>query len=194
MRSALLLSCSLGVVLWEIVTHEVPIRGALRLPTVPEECPQGVVDVIASCMALNPDERPSAREVHDALAACPPFDPRERRAAEEAQHSRDWSGKLAGSPMGHLSPRMGSLYSVDMDVSSDSGGSGGKGSGGGAGGGGWRQAGSQGPSGAGTSSSLARVLEAVSPRLMRVVHQIRARMQHGGEEEGPGEREGAAAV
>lgn len=32
--------CSFGIVLWEITTGEVPTRGAMRNPKVPEECPQ----------------------------------------------------------------------------------------------------------------------------------------------------------
>lgn len=40
---------SLGVVLWELVTLEVPQLGALRAPEVPRECPQQVADVIRAC-------------------------------------------------------------------------------------------------------------------------------------------------
>ena len=43
---------SLGVVLWEIVTQEMPQRGRLRDPDVPRECPQAVADAIQACMQV----------------------------------------------------------------------------------------------------------------------------------------------
>ena len=43
---------SLGVVLWEIVTEEMPQRGRLRDPAVPRECPQAVADAIQACMQV----------------------------------------------------------------------------------------------------------------------------------------------
>ena len=42
---------SFGVVLWEMCTKEMPIRGALRDVRVPEECPASVQDIIHACMA-----------------------------------------------------------------------------------------------------------------------------------------------
>lgn len=40
---------ALGVLLWELVTGEVPQGGALRDPEVPKECPQQVADAIRAC-------------------------------------------------------------------------------------------------------------------------------------------------
>lgn len=54
---------SLGVVLWEIVTQEIPQRGTLRDPVVPRDCPQEVADLIIACMQRNQNARPSAKEV-----------------------------------------------------------------------------------------------------------------------------------
>lgn len=51
---------SFGVVIWEIVTGERPHRGEMRLPRVPQECPQEVCDLLFQCMALEPSDRPSA--------------------------------------------------------------------------------------------------------------------------------------
>ncbi len=36
---------------------------------VPEECPQEVADVIASCLDENPSNRPTARQIVDQLGA-----------------------------------------------------------------------------------------------------------------------------
>lgn len=36
----------------ELVTLEVPMRGMLRPPAVPAECPQGVADAIQACMQV----------------------------------------------------------------------------------------------------------------------------------------------
>lgn len=44
---------SLGVVLWEVVTLEVPKRGCMRDPQVPLECPQKVADAIGACMQVS---------------------------------------------------------------------------------------------------------------------------------------------
>jgi len=60
---------SLGVTLWEICTHEVPVRGQLRDINVPEECPQAISDLIDACMQPRPEDRPSAKQVFDILKA-----------------------------------------------------------------------------------------------------------------------------
>ncbi|GAB4822994.1 hypothetical protein N2152v2_010040 [Parachlorella kessleri] len=62
---------SLGVVLWEIVTEEMPQRGRLRDPDVPRECTQAVADAIQACMQRDPAQRPSARQLYQLLQACP---------------------------------------------------------------------------------------------------------------------------
>jgi tRNA A-37 threonylcarbamoyl transferase component Bud32 len=54
---------SMGILLWEICTGERPRRGDMRLPRVPEECPQEVADLISQCMALEPGERPTAQQL-----------------------------------------------------------------------------------------------------------------------------------
>ncbi len=38
--------------LQELVTLEVPKRGQLRDPLVPQECPQGVLDAMRACMQV----------------------------------------------------------------------------------------------------------------------------------------------
>lgn len=65
---------SLGTVLWELATQEMPMRGMLRPPVVPDECPRELVDVIHACMQHNPEDRPSAREVYNMLLATPPLE------------------------------------------------------------------------------------------------------------------------
>jgi serine/threonine protein kinase len=58
---------ALGVVLWEICTHEMPVRGRMREIRVPEECPREIFDLINACLAESPDGRPSAKEVHRSI-------------------------------------------------------------------------------------------------------------------------------
>jgi len=76
---------SYGVLLWEICTGETPIRGRMRGPRVPEECPQAVADLICGCLwsemnlndtnsdrpwyKLNVKRRPTASECFDMLSA-----------------------------------------------------------------------------------------------------------------------------
>lgn len=43
--------CSFGVIMWEVVTHEVPVRGALRAINVPQEGPQQVN--LTRCVAVS---------------------------------------------------------------------------------------------------------------------------------------------
>lgn len=54
---------SLGVVLWEVVTGEMPQRGARRMPRVPQECSAEVLRLIQACNQADPAARPSAAEV-----------------------------------------------------------------------------------------------------------------------------------
>ena len=58
-----------GVVIWELVTGQVPERGRLRKPVAPAECPAGIADLIEECLTHDPGARPSARQVYDCLMA-----------------------------------------------------------------------------------------------------------------------------
>ncbi|GAB4820305.1 hypothetical protein N2152v2_007351 [Parachlorella kessleri] len=60
---------SFGVVLWEICTGEVPVRGGMRPLSVPGDCPQPVADLQARCTAEDPGQRPSAAELVGLLSA-----------------------------------------------------------------------------------------------------------------------------
>ena len=56
------LSCSFGVVLLEIVTGILPkARGQMPPPLVPDECPADVWQLIQSCIAADPEARPTAK-------------------------------------------------------------------------------------------------------------------------------------
>ena len=52
-----------GVLLWEIVTGELPLRGRLAAPRVPQQCPQPVADLIVRCMQEDPNARPTAAQL-----------------------------------------------------------------------------------------------------------------------------------
>ncbi|KAL4526936.1 hypothetical protein Ndes2526A_g01353 [Nannochloris sp. 'desiccata'] len=84
---------SFGVVLWEILTGEVAQRGHLRPPIVPEECPEGVVDVLNACLSADPDERPSAREAYEFLLACPPFESSTGYEYQQHLHQQQLQGQ-----------------------------------------------------------------------------------------------------
>ena len=62
-------SFSFGIVLWEIVTHEVPRRGFVQLPPPSEACPAGVSQLIRDCLQTDPRQRPSAVEIVEGLRA-----------------------------------------------------------------------------------------------------------------------------
>ena len=57
---------SFGIVLWEICTGEIPLRGRLRDVEVPSECPREVADLIHACLDGSegrlPSDRPTASQ------------------------------------------------------------------------------------------------------------------------------------
>lgn len=71
---------SFGIVLWEITTGEVPTRGAMRNPKVPEECPQAVVDLMDRCLETVPSQRPTAKEIVLLLESMPAGTPTQAEA------------------------------------------------------------------------------------------------------------------
>ena len=85
---------SLGVVIWEVLTGEVAVRGRLRPPLVPAECPQEVADVLRNCLSADASERPTAREAYEALERCPPFYDAMTGVASPRTHS----GAVVGTP------------------------------------------------------------------------------------------------
>ena len=52
---------SAGVLLWEICTGEIPIRGQLRPLQVPEEAPQDIAALIDDCLQVSAKHRPTIR-------------------------------------------------------------------------------------------------------------------------------------
>lgn len=58
---------SYGVILWEIVTHEQPSRGNLRDCKVPQECPAEIDQLIDQCLAQDPEERPTAKDIYETI-------------------------------------------------------------------------------------------------------------------------------
>ncbi|BDA46937.1 probable mitogen-activated protein kinase kinase kinase 20 at C-terminar half [Coccomyxa sp. Obi] len=105
---------SLGVVLWNICTQEVPLRGHLRRLQVPEECPASIAELIDDCLERPPEDRPSAREAFEVIkksmspalckAACcqkrPPHPPQPLR--EGSMDGREGSARQPNeSPQDH---------------------------------------------------------------------------------------------
>ncbi|KAL4437815.1 hypothetical protein ABPG77_005727 [Micractinium sp. CCAP 211/92] len=62
---------SMGVVLWEICTGETPVRGQLRDPRVPEECPAETLDLVYRCLSPDPAARPTATQLVELLQNAP---------------------------------------------------------------------------------------------------------------------------
>ena len=54
---------SYGVILWEIVTQEIPCGGGLRDCKVPEECPAEIDQLINACLSQDPEDRPTATDI-----------------------------------------------------------------------------------------------------------------------------------
>lgn len=60
---------SFGVLMWEIITGERPVRGQLRMPFVTDECPQDACDLMMQCLSLDPAARPTAQQLMHLLSA-----------------------------------------------------------------------------------------------------------------------------
>ncbi|KAK9829556.1 hypothetical protein WJX72_006471 [[Myrmecia] bisecta] len=58
---------SFGVVLFELVSGEQPQRGKLRDLRVPEECPASIARMIDACLAIDPAQRPTAKELFNTI-------------------------------------------------------------------------------------------------------------------------------
>lgn len=71
-----------GVILWEMVTGQGPVRGNLREPRVPEECSPEAAALISACLEMDPRDRPSALEIVQILERM------ERHDREELTKSR----------------------------------------------------------------------------------------------------------
>ncbi|KAK9822285.1 hypothetical protein WJX74_002973 [Apatococcus lobatus] len=62
---------SLGVIVWEIVAGEQPVRRQYRELRVPHECPAEVATLITACLSINPAERPTINQVFKTLQDAP---------------------------------------------------------------------------------------------------------------------------
>lgn len=86
---------SFGVLLWELVTGEEPIRGCLRPVRVPEDCSQEIANLIRGCMGAVAAERPQLETIINVL--------RGARAGEKATSLdtiklESWNSKLSAVP------------------------------------------------------------------------------------------------
>lgn len=58
---------SFGVVVWEICSGEVPVRGDMRALKAPEDCPGEIVELQRRCVSEDPGDRPTADEIVQVL-------------------------------------------------------------------------------------------------------------------------------
>ena len=88
-----------GVVLWEIATGDVPVRGRMRPLQAGRDCPADVVALVESCMDPDPAQRPSAQQVVELLLALPSTPPRAQ--ASPRRQSRDQHGRQSQDQQRH---------------------------------------------------------------------------------------------
>lgn len=58
---------SMGVVLYELATKEMPQRGSVAPPPPSAACPQGLSALIGECLQQDPARRPTAQQVLERL-------------------------------------------------------------------------------------------------------------------------------
>ena len=99
--------CSFGVVLWELCTGGVPVRGRMRPLQAPQDCPQEVVDLAADCMEADPQARPTAQQLVQRLLAVPGPSPgkqqeqqlpREKAQREQREQQRQQAASWGATP------------------------------------------------------------------------------------------------
>ncbi|PRW21099.1 serine threonine- kinase [Chlorella sorokiniana] len=90
---------SFGVVLWELCTGLLPVRGQLREPAVPDDCPEEVLDIIRRCLDPDPSVRPTAAELVQllTLAPAPPPPAGSEPPSAPAVADKAAGGEAAGS-------------------------------------------------------------------------------------------------
>ncbi|KAK9834233.1 hypothetical protein WJX74_009876 [Apatococcus lobatus] len=60
---------ALGIVLWELLTGEVPKRGRIRPLRCPKDCPAEIASSVERCMEADPDRRPTTLELFECLSS-----------------------------------------------------------------------------------------------------------------------------
>lgn len=81
---------SYGIVLWEIIAGERPVRGQLRDVEVPRECPEEVRQLMLQCLDTRPSRRPSAKEIVEKLRELPNEVPPEvARSIADSKHREE---------------------------------------------------------------------------------------------------------
>ncbi|KAI7836687.1 hypothetical protein COHA_009463 [Chlorella ohadii] len=88
---------SFGVLIWEIVTGQRPARGQLRMPMVPDECPQEVCDLMLECLSDDPAKRPTAQQLVSRIGAM--LDEAHQQQAEQAQRAGSAASEIPVTPV-----------------------------------------------------------------------------------------------
>eukprot|EP00884_Botryococcus_braunii_P009799 jgi/Botrbrau1/18820/Bobra.0841s0001.1 len=52
-----------GVILWELATGKVPVRGEVSDVRWPQDCPEEVARLVVQCLSASPSDRPTARDL-----------------------------------------------------------------------------------------------------------------------------------
>ncbi|KAK9804036.1 hypothetical protein WJX73_006238 [Symbiochloris irregularis] len=64
-----------AILVWELITRDLPIRGAVREVLVPDECPPIIAGLLAGCMARNAAHRPTTSQVIFTIQECWDYQP-----------------------------------------------------------------------------------------------------------------------
>lgn len=102
---------SFGLVLWELCTRELPVRGQIRDVRVPLEAPRAVADLIRECLDVDPARRPAMADVVRRLTA-----EKERLAGEPPQPGAAGGPSFSARPSGHLSSDSGSSATSSLEA------------------------------------------------------------------------------
>uniref|UniRef100_UPI00358F5B52 mitogen-activated protein kinase kinase kinase 20-like isoform X2 n=1 Tax=Myxine glutinosa TaxID=7769 RepID=UPI00358F5B52 len=106
-------SFSFGVVLWEILTREIPFKGLEGLQvawlvveknerlTIPSECPKQFFDLMMQCWERNPKKRPNCRQILRILDAMSHDRQLEHRCNTFLQNKNQWRGEIEAT-LDHL--------------------------------------------------------------------------------------------
>lgn len=104
-----------GIVLHEMCSGAMPVRGRMRALQPPADCPPEISALVDACMSADPQQRPTAAQVAERLARAPGSPPPQQQQGASTQERRSFEdARAGGSPAAARPPRPRSESSLNV--------------------------------------------------------------------------------